>query len=312
MGKFIDLMGQRFGRLVVTSRMPNRNGNAVWLCKCDCGNDTIVLGSQLRGGKTISCGCWMRESSSIRRASDLAGKRFNMLYVRKFSHQDKSKNFVWECECDCGNIVYATSYALKSGHTKSCGCLQKRLAGERNLKNLIGQRFTRLFVKERYGSTKNGQALWLCECDCGNTKISTTVSLLRGRTKSCGCLKSEGEQIIQTWLENHQVDFKKEYRFEDCRYIEPLPFDFYIESRNTCIEFDGSQHFQESRLYTSKLSLDERQRNDAIKTEYCKQKGICLIRIPYWEKDNIEAILSDWLFLNDAEEANSSSVDLSA
>lgn len=312
MGKLIDLLGKRFGRLVVIAREPNKDGNAMWLCRCDCGNEVIVYGSQLRGGRTISCGCWMRESAAIRRASDLVGQKFNMLYVNKFAYQDTQNNYVWECICDCGNITYATSYALKSGHTKSCGCLQKSLAGQHNLKDLTGQQFTKLIVKERYGSTKNGQALWLCQCDCGNIKIASTVSLLHGKTKSCGCMKSSGEQVIQAWLEKNDIKFEKEFRFNDCRNIDPLPFDFYIKSKNICIEYDGVQHYKESRLYSSKLSLEGRKRNDAIKNEYCQKNNIHLIRIPYWEKDNIESILSEWLNIDSAEEAHSSSVDLSA
>ncbi|UOR02035.1 hypothetical protein MUN77_01505 [Leucobacter allii] len=57
-----DMTGERFGRLHVlkwVGTAPNRQ--AIWLCKCDCGNETSVKGSQLRQGKTSSCGCVKRE-----------------------------------------------------------------------------------------------------------------------------------------------------------------------------------------------------------------------------------------------------------
>lgn len=62
MGKFIDLTGQRFGRLVVVERgenyvSPQGVKFARWKCKCECGNETTVLGLSLRQGKTQSCGC---------------------------------------------------------------------------------------------------------------------------------------------------------------------------------------------------------------------------------------------------------------
>lgn len=58
MAKLIDLTGQRFGRLVVIERAENaKNGKAKWLCLCDCGNNTIVLGTHLNSGHTQSCGC---------------------------------------------------------------------------------------------------------------------------------------------------------------------------------------------------------------------------------------------------------------
>ena len=60
MSKLIDITGQRFGRLVVVKKVPAKNGstNARWLCKCDCGNETTVLGIVLRKGESQSCGCY--------------------------------------------------------------------------------------------------------------------------------------------------------------------------------------------------------------------------------------------------------------
>lgn len=62
MGTFIDLLGQKFGRLTVVKRMPNNNRNqAVWKCRCDCGNEIIVEAGHLRNGHTQSCGCFQRD-----------------------------------------------------------------------------------------------------------------------------------------------------------------------------------------------------------------------------------------------------------
>jgi hypothetical protein len=67
MGKFQDLTGQRFGRLLVVKRAKNnKHGNAMWLCLCDCGNKTIVCGCNLRAGTTQSCGCLHTELSQKR------------------------------------------------------------------------------------------------------------------------------------------------------------------------------------------------------------------------------------------------------
>lgn len=63
MSKLIDLTGQRFGRLIVIEKTNARNGctNAVWLCKCDCGNEVVVRGVSLRKGESRSCGCLKSE-----------------------------------------------------------------------------------------------------------------------------------------------------------------------------------------------------------------------------------------------------------
>lgn len=66
MGKLIDLTGQRFGKLIVkyrsgTYHLPSDpehfKSDPIWHCICDCGKETDVLGSNLRHGKSHSCGC---------------------------------------------------------------------------------------------------------------------------------------------------------------------------------------------------------------------------------------------------------------
>lgn len=66
MAKFVDLTGQRFGRLTVISRAENtKDGKARWLCECDCGNKTIVTTDSLKSGHTYSCDCLRRERSAL-------------------------------------------------------------------------------------------------------------------------------------------------------------------------------------------------------------------------------------------------------
>lgn len=64
--KFQDLTGKRFGKLIVVSRAPNKYNATRWICKCDCGNETIVRGSCLRVGHTTSCKCWKRNHCKLR------------------------------------------------------------------------------------------------------------------------------------------------------------------------------------------------------------------------------------------------------
>lgn len=64
MGNFIDLTGKKFGRLVVIERKENtKHGSSQWLCRCDCGNETVVDSQNLRGNKTLSCGCLQKEKA---------------------------------------------------------------------------------------------------------------------------------------------------------------------------------------------------------------------------------------------------------
>ena len=63
MGKFVDLTGQRFGKLVVIERTENKGIEVRWLCKCDCGNQSIVASTRLKSGRTRSCGCLKGETA---------------------------------------------------------------------------------------------------------------------------------------------------------------------------------------------------------------------------------------------------------
>lgn len=73
-----DIQGKRFERLVVLSREPNnKHGKAMWLCQCDCGNTKIVIGREVRIGRTKSCGCLRKENAAaVARSRKPRSKRF--------------------------------------------------------------------------------------------------------------------------------------------------------------------------------------------------------------------------------------------
>ena len=106
------------------------------------------------------------------------------------------------------------------------------------------------------------------------------------------CIKSKGEIKIRTILNSINKKFYFQYRFEDCKLIKPLPFDFYLPKLNTCIEFNGIQHYEYSHYFHRTYDkFEEQQLRDKIKTEYCKNNNIRLIKISYLDFDKIEEIL---------------------
>ena len=129
MRRKVDLTGQRFGRLTVIAEDPKRGSNhrVKRICRCDCGNTVSVLGQNLKGGITRSCGCLHDEKAKeIGEISkiDLTGQQFGRLTVIKEDPtRDKKGNVKWICKCDCGNIVSVRGDKLRNGHTRSCGCL---------------------------------------------------------------------------------------------------------------------------------------------------------------------------------------------
>ena len=109
------------------------------------------------------------------------------------------------------------------------------------------------------------------------------------------CRTSKGELSIRKYLEGHNIYFKTQYRFPDCKDKRSLPFDFYLPEYNMCIEYDGEQHFKPIGRWKGAKGFEDIKRRDNIKNSYCKDNGIGLIRIKYTEND-ISSILDSVLF----------------
>lgn len=129
------------------------------------------------------------------------------------------------------------------------------------------------------------------QCRCGNiftTSFSNYDKYSVDTCFSCSCKESFGEERIRNFLEINKIEFVQEKRFEDCRDKRSLPFDFYLPQYNLIIEFDGQQHYEPKFGEDNFVRL---QKHDEIKNQYCKDNHINLLRIPYWEGNNIENII---------------------
>ena len=194
MPKFIDLTGKRFGHFTVIERdfnykkEKNLTSGTFWKVKCDCGNEKIINGAVLKRPGEHSCGC--------AKIKDLTNLTFGRLKVIKLSStlDKKKRNAYWECQCECGSTIIVDSDSLQRGHVKSCGCLKKDAAkkvGQNNKKDLTGQTFGKLTVLKDSGERKESFIIWECLCSCGTKCKVSSQLLLRGSTKSCGCLRKE-------------------------------------------------------------------------------------------------------------------------
>ena len=105
------LENKKFGKLTVIKK----NGKT-WECKCDCGKIVNVKTANLRGGHVTSCGC--------KKYPNLIGKKFYRLTVLRLIGVVKNRR-LWECKCDCGNIIKAFNQKLTCGRLQSCGCKKK-------------------------------------------------------------------------------------------------------------------------------------------------------------------------------------------
>lgn len=117
----------------------------------------------------------------------------------------------------------------------------------------------------------------------------------------CGCSQctvflSKGELYIKKFLEDNDIYFLQQKRFDDCKNTYTLPFDFYIPHKNTCIEYDGEQHFSPIEYFGGDEIFERQVQNDNIKNEYCNKHNIQLLRIRYGNIENIPSILSKVLY----------------
>lgn len=106
-----------------------------------------------------------------------------------------------------------------------------------------------------------------------------------------------GERDISNLLEENKIAYMREYSFEECRDIKPLPFDFYLPKENILIEYNGEQHYSFNPFFHKSPENFERQKcHDKIKRDFCFKKGLELIVISY--KDSIKEILCKRLKLS--------------
>lgn len=104
------------------------------------------------------------------------------------------------------------------------------------------------------------------------------------------CSTSRGEILIKEYLDNNNIKYIWHHSFIDCRNKNPLFFDFYLTELNTCIEFDGIQHYEPVYYFNGIEGLKYTIKNDKIKNKYCEDNGINLIRFKYNEPINFNII----------------------
>ena len=137
-----------------------------------------------------------------------------------------------------------------------------------------------------------------CQCKkCNKIWEATIINLTKTYkpTRCPYCNMSKGEERVCDFLDMMDINYEQQKRFYDCKDKNPLPFDFYLTDFNTLIEYDGEGHYfpifrneDKEKAYKDyyKVGL-----HDDIKTAYCIDNNINLIRIPYWELDDLDYYL---------------------
>lgn len=323
-----DIIDEEFGFLTVKSVNRFESGYWFYNCECKCTKSVVVRRNDLISGNTKSCGClarrprrWLENGlfvpidnepdSGLRLIENYIGRTFGRLEVVSFSRMHRYPsgrfNIHWNCKCECGNLCEVNQSALKSEHTRSCGCYNNEMISKVHTIDLSGRRFGKLRVIERVGS-RNHYAEWKCLCDCGNFKNVLSVDLLSSNVVSCGCLSiSKLEYFVLdyfgtlNWIAG--IDYGCQVRFSDLMGVgnRKLSYDFCVYKNSQIvglIECQGLQHYEPVGWFGGESAFEVQQIHDAKKRDYAQFLGVELLEIDsrlHKTKTDIFQLLSEYL-----------------
>jgi len=135
----------------------------------------------------------------------------------------------------------------------------------------------------------------ILKCDkCGKTWKAIPNNILHNFQGCPYCSFSKGEKRVEKWLIENKIQFDNQKKFEDLKDKNLLSYDFYLPENNLLIEYNGEQHYK-NVFDKSTHDFHIQLHHDWLKRKYAKKNGITLLVIPYWEFDNIERILEEYL-----------------
>ena len=284
-----------------------------------------VICSKCRGKVTADRN---RENAINYHAGDLIGE--NQIQLLKTVESGKhGRRALFQCQQNCPDCPTDHTFEqyiayVVSGITTACTArahsfgAYKREAKLHCDTDLTGMRFDHLTAIEPLSMPMRHKTQWRCKCDCGNEKITDAHTLLAGHVHACGdplcqySVTSYGEVAIALSLAYLHIAFVTQETFFDSDIYgfshnpetgSRLPFDFYLPTFATCIEFDGEQHFIDTGWRTS-ISFENRRKYDQIKNDFCLKNNLQLIRISYMDRSLISpAYIFDLLFMNNYHNA---------
>ena len=136
---------------------------------------------------------------------------------------------------------------------------------------------------------------------CGFIWTSTFASLVANKPLCPNCSEdmSKGEQKILNYCKYNNLNYSIQYAIPECKYKKPLKFDMAIFNSDDellgLIEYQGEQHYSPIEHFGGKERFEINQLRDSIKREYCIKNNIPLLEIPYWEYNNVDLILEEFI-----------------
>ena len=253
-----------------------------------CGEIYQVTPDQfLRGSRCAKCArCKKKTTQDFKQeVFDLVGDEY--LVIGAYKNTMSKIEMIHQT---CGEIYQVVPSSFLSGHRcLTCsGCKKKTTQDfKQEVFDLVGDEYLVI------GTYKNNRSkIEMIHQTCGEIYQVAPSKFLTGR-RCPKCKESKGERAISGWLNDRGIQYTTQEPVRYSREKRPLKLDFYVGG--IAIEYDGEQHYRAIGFWGGEKGLRAQQRRDAIKDKYCADNGIPLIRIPYWEYDNIDAILTEKL-----------------
>jgi very-short-patch-repair endonuclease len=184
-----------------------------------------------------------------------------------------------ELKCKNGHIYTQTRGNLLKGKK----CIKCYLLNKTYTINEILEEFEKVhgnYYNYDLSDYKNLHSKIKIECNKNHIFSQKVSNHLQG--KACPkCRESLGERVISKFLEDREIKYIRQKKFNDCKYISYLPFDFFVEEYNLLIEYDGIQHEKPVKLFGGEKEFKKTQIKDDIKNKYCLDKKINLLRISH-------------------------------
>lgn len=271
---------------------------------CACGKPFVTDWNHFRSqGRTRCTDCAKTAQYNEKRLTEddirrRIAERSDSVWV---GGEYKNQNSELILRCSCGNEFTASCQLIFYGRTflKCRACSAKLRSSDQRLSledvaNYASDNGAVLLSSSYFNARED----LTFRCACGRNfkrRWNDFYSKKNYRCTYCAKRVSKGEWAIEKYLTDRGVFYETQKRFPDCADQRPLPFDFYIPDANLCIEFDGEQHFRAIAFGADKDHFDMLKAHDKIKDDYCKSKGIILVRIPYYNIEFADIILESML-----------------
>lgn len=242
---------------------------------------------------------------NIRLWLKLNNVNFHLIEGQNFNNNNEK--LYWKClNCyEDEEFIYLAWAQIQE--RKSCPICSRKRTGKHNNLEILRPDVAKNWDYEKnefppsfYTAHSEQKVWWKCE-KCNKSSFCRISDRVDKNSDCPRCNFSKGERKISDFLDANNIEFDPQHSFSGCINKKELFFDFYIYGFDCeiCIEYDGELHYEIHRWSNKKdaiQKLKKQQTNDKIKTKYCKENNIYLLRIPYWDFNNIEQILTETLF----------------